>query len=66
MIRAEHRKGRTFIISIHQLHDAEKICDHYILLKEGRMAAEGNMSALADRFGLEKPSLEQVFMEALL
>lgn len=66
MIRAEHRKGRTFIISIHQLHDAEKICGHYVLLKEGRMVAEGDMSALSDRFGLEKPSLEQVFMEALL
>ncbi len=66
MIRAEQRKGRTFIISIHQLHDAEKICGHYVLLKEGRMVAEGDMNALSDRFGLEKPSLEQVFMEALL
>lgn len=66
MIRAEHRKGRTFIISIHQLHDAEKICGHYILLKEGRLVAEGDMAALAEKFGLEKPSLEQVFMETLL
>lgn len=67
MLRAEHRKGRTFIISIHQLHDAEKICDYYILLKEGKLVAEGNMESLTGRFGLKKPSsLEQVFMEALL
>lgn len=67
MLRAEHRKGRTFIISIHQLHDAEKICDYYILLKEGRLVAEGDMESLAGRFGLKKPSaLEQVFMAALL
>lgn len=66
VIRAEHRKGRTFIISIHQLHDAEKICTRYVLLKEGTLVAEGDMESLAERFGLEEPSLEQVFMEALL
>ncbi|MBI2353447.1 MAG: ABC transporter ATP-binding protein [Deltaproteobacteria bacterium] len=66
MIRAENRKERTFIISIHQLHDAEKICTRYVLLKEGSLVAEGDMASLAERFGLEEPSLEQVFMEALL
>ncbi len=64
-IRSENRKGRTFILSIHQLHDAEKICDHYVLLDEGRIVTTGSMQALKQTFGEDNSSLEQIFIRAV-
>jgi len=64
-IKSENRRGRTFILSIHQLYDAEKICNHYVLLNEGRVVAEGNLEKLKLRFGGNIDSLEQIFMRAI-
>ncbi len=64
-IRSENRKGRTFILSIHQLYDAEKICNHYVLLDEGKVVTQGSIQTLKQTFGGDNPSLEQIFMRAI-
>ena len=64
-IRSENRKGRTFILSIHQLYDAEKICNHYVLLNEGKVLTRGSMQTLKQAFGDDSLSLEQIFMRAI-
>ncbi len=64
-IKSENRKGRTFILSIHQLYDAEKICNHYVLLNEGRVVTRGSIQTLKQTFGGDNPSLEQIFMRAI-
>lgn len=64
-IRSENRKGRTFILSIHQLYDAEKICSHYVLLNEGKVLTRGSMQTLKQAFGEDNSSLEQIFMRAI-
>jgi ABC-2 type transport system ATP-binding protein len=65
LIRKENTNGRSFILSIHQLSDAEKICDYYILLNEGELVAQGTIEVLQKKFGREDGSLEQLFMAAL-
>ncbi len=65
LLKKENEQGRDFIISIHQLHDAEKICSYYVLLDEGQVVAEGDMSALRRRFGNDSASLEELFIRAL-
>ena len=64
-IRSENGKGRTFILSIHQLYDAEKICNHYVLLDEGRVVTKGSIQTLKQTFGEDNSSLEQIFMRAI-
>ncbi len=64
-IRSENRKGRTFILSIHQLYDAEKICNHYVLLNEGKIVTQGDIQTLKQTFGEDNSSLEQIFMRAI-
>ena len=64
-IRSENRKGRTFILSIHQLYDAEKICNHYVLLNEGKVVTKGSIQTLKQTFGEDNSSLEQIFMRAI-
>jgi len=65
LIEAERQHGRTFILSIHQLYDAEKICDNFVLLNDGRSVAEGDLSSLGRQFSLDSPSLEEIFIKAL-
>ena len=38
---------RTFFLSIHQIADAAKVCDRFVLLSSGRVVAEGTLDALA-------------------
>ncbi len=42
----ECRAGRTMILSIHQLTEAEKICDRFLLLDQGRVLGIGTLDEL--------------------
>ena len=65
LIKSEKDNGRTFILSIHQMSDAEKICDNFILLNEGRIVAAGTLKQLSEQFETETDSLEEIFVKAL-
>ena len=66
LIKIEREKGRTFILSIHQLYDAEKICDYYVLLNKGDIITKGTKEELNREFGENNSSLEQIFIKAML
>jgi len=58
-----HRAGRTLLLSIHQLSEAEKICDRFLLLDQGRTAGFGSRKELARQAGLKTDAgLEEVFL----
>jgi ABC-2 type transport system ATP-binding protein len=65
VLRSEIVRGRTLFLSIHQLGDAARICDRFVLLSAGQTVAEGTLDELrasagvAERSGL---SLEEVFL----
>jgi ABC-type multidrug transport system ATPase subunit len=41
VLRGEAAKGRTLVLAIHLLMDAERICDRFILLADAVSAAWG-------------------------
>lgn len=53
---------RALILSIHQLKDAERICDRLLLLSAGRRLGLGTLAELAEQAGTAKPDLEEVFL----
>jgi ABC-2 type transport system ATP-binding protein len=53
---------RTLLLSIHQLSEAEKICDRFLLLSEGSVAAAGTIQELRQQAGLNDGGLEEVFL----
>jgi len=57
---------RTFFLSIHQIADAAKVCDRFVLLSSGRVVAEGALDALTvlarQRAGHDLPDFEEVFL----
>lgn len=59
----EYRADRGMILSIHQLTEAEKICDRFLLLDQGRLLAIGTLGELCKQTGLmPDASLEEVFL----
>jgi ABC-2 type transport system ATP-binding protein len=54
--------GRTLVLAIHQLADAERIADRYVLLAEGRLRGAGTLHELRARASCPKGSLEDVFL----
>jgi ABC-type multidrug transport system ATPase subunit len=48
-LRAHAATGRTLFLSIHQIADAARVCDRFVLLSGGRVCAEGTTGELAVR-----------------
>jgi ABC-type multidrug transport system ATPase subunit len=62
LLRGSVADGRTLLLSIHQLVDAERVCDRLVLLSGGSVAGEGNLAELRKQSGLEQGGLEEVFL----
>lgn len=55
--------GRTLLLSIHQLTDAERVCDRLVLLSAGRVRGVGTPKELRAAAGLSRTAgLEEAFL----
>jgi ABC-2 type transport system ATP-binding protein len=72
-LRAHAASGRTLLLSIHQISDAARVCDRFVLLSGGRVCGEGTpaeLSAIAGSRRRGEPpvrsatdtNLEEVFL----
>jgi len=66
-LRAHAARGRTLFVSIHQIIDAGRFCDRFVMLSGGRVCAEGTRDELTRLAGgrpgaLELPDFEEVFL----
>src|SRR3954469_3252843 len=64
-LRKHVAAGRTLFVSIHQIADAARICDRFVLLSNGKVCGEGTLdelSALARAKGTAASTLEEVFL----
>ena len=55
VLRRDAANGRTLILSIHQLTDAARVCDRFLLLNAGRAVAEGTLAEIGG-------NLEEAFL----
>jgi ABC-2 type transport system ATP-binding protein len=63
LLRNEAADGRTLVLSIHQLGDAQRICDRLVLLSGGRVRGVGTLIELTASAGLPSGAhLEEVFL----
>lgn len=61
LLRRAVTGGRTLLLSIHQLSDAERICDRFLLLVDGRVRGQGTLAELREQAGTTQGGLEEVF-----
>jgi ABC-type multidrug transport system ATPase subunit len=62
LLRQVAASGRTLVLAIHQLVDAERICDRFMLLADGRLRGVGTLADLRARTALPAASLEDIFL----
>jgi ABC-2 type transport system ATP-binding protein len=66
-LREYAKDGRTMFLSIHQISEAARVCDRFVLLSGGRVCGEGtldHLSSLSSSRGVTPaaPGLEEVFL----
>jgi ABC-2 type transport system ATP-binding protein len=61
-LRGVARDGRTLMLAIHQLADAERACDRFILLADGRVRGAGTLAELRTRTHLPSANLEDIVL----
>jgi ABC-2 type transport system ATP-binding protein len=54
--------GRTLLLSIHQILEAERACDRFVLLSAGRVRGVGTLAELRATTGLRDAWLEEIFL----
>jgi len=54
--------GRALVLAIHQLRDAARVCDRFVLLAEGRVRGVGTLAELQAQTGKAAADLEDVFL----
>jgi ABC-2 type transport system ATP-binding protein len=63
LLRAQPETAkRTLFLSIHQLGDAERVCDRLLLLNRGEVAGEGTLDELRTRAKIASGGLEEIFL----
>jgi ABC-2 type transport system ATP-binding protein len=60
-LREHAARGRTLFLSIHQISDAARFCDRFVLLNAGRVRGEGTLQELALQAKMQE-NLEEVFL----
>jgi ABC-2 type transport system ATP-binding protein len=48
-LRSFARDGRTLVLSIHQIADAARVCDRFVLLSGGTIRGQGTLDELIDQ-----------------
>jgi ABC-type multidrug transport system ATPase subunit len=61
LLRRVATGGRCLILSIHQLRDAEQICDRIVLLAEGHVRGAGTLAELRVKTHQPDATLEDIF-----
>ncbi|MGK0551418.1 ABC transporter ATP-binding protein [Enterococcus faecalis] len=51
-------QGSVVIFSSHNMDNVEKICDHLVMLKDGKMVLDGSVHQIREQFGRTKVFLE--------
>lgn len=62
LLKAHAARGRTLLLSIHQLIDAGRVCDRLVLLSGGRVVGEGSLAELQTKANLPEAGVEEIFL----
>jgi ABC-2 type transport system ATP-binding protein len=62
LLKDQAGKGRTLMLSIHQLVDAGRVCDRLVLLSAGKVVGEGTIPELRIKAKLSDGGVEEIFL----
>jgi ABC-2 type transport system ATP-binding protein len=59
--RYREQTGCAILLASHNMAEVERLCDHVLMLKQGKVVDQGSPAALVERFG--RGDLEEVFLD---
>lgn len=62
LLDEEKKRGASILMSTHVLDSAEKMCDCFVVLHQGRIRARGTLQELRTAFGQEHASLNEIYL----
>jgi ABC-2 type transport system ATP-binding protein len=65
MLNEERKRGAGILMSTHVLDTAEKICDSFLLVADGRLVAQGTLENIQEQCGMPEASLFDCFHSLL-
>ena len=63
LMEERRQKGAGILMSTHILATAEKYCDRFIILHEGKIRAQGSLEELRQKFGLKNADLDEIYIQ---
>ncbi|MBU0278074.1 ABC transporter ATP-binding protein [Gemella sp. zg-1178] len=62
LICDEKEKGKSILMSTHILATAEKYCDNFVIIHEGKILASGDLEKLRNKFNMPAASLDEIYL----
>lgn len=62
LVNEQKARGASVLMSTHVLATAQEYADGFVLLRDGRVRAEGTLDALRSEFDLAGASLDDIYM----
>jgi ABC-2 type transport system ATP-binding protein len=63
LMKRMKENGAGILMSTHILATAEKYCDSFIILHEGKVRAKGTLAELQEQFSMPKASLDDLYIQ---
>ena len=58
----EKENGKSILMSTHILATAEKYCDNFVIIHEGKIIASGTLDEIRNEFSMPKASLDEIYL----
>lgn len=63
IVREKKREGAAILMSTHVLASAERECDQFVLLHQGRVKVTGTMESLQKELGMPGATLDELYLQ---
>lgn len=64
LMKSMSDSGSGVLMSTHILATAERYCDRFIILHQGRIVLKGTLEEMRDKLGMEGATLDDIYIEA--
>lgn len=62
LICREKNKGKSILMSTHILATAEKYCDNFVIIHNGKILASGSLEEIRNKFNMKNSSLDEIYL----
>lgn len=59
---SERDNGKSILMSTHILATAEKYCDNFVIIHEGKILAKGTLEEIRQEFSMQNASLDEIYL----